>query len=200
MVLFIRKTTMEKCEAALAALQKRASLLADKKISAQKALDDAVAERQAHMIQGDLSDETRAKKLQGSVDSAQSALLGIIDAITALENRIADAEAALNAESDRLARVAASEALAAQIMLVDEMIGPWVRLTHDLATGLEAIHWHFESGQMAAYIRNVASEVQTAAAITSKDLRASVEAILAGRQAIPRSPVAATPTPSSDKS
>ena len=62
---------MEKLEAVLAGLQKRAALLADKKVSAQATLDAAMTARQSHMLEGNLDDEKSAAKLQGAVTAPQ---------------------------------------------------------------------------------------------------------------------------------
>jgi hypothetical protein len=201
MALFTKKTPMQKIEAELAALQARAGLLDTKRAAAQAGFDIATAARQEMLLAGDLDDAKLAAKLQVAVDGAASALAGYDTAITALAASIAEAEVKLAAERLAADRKAASEILAAQIALVDEMLGPWLQISRNLAAALEAIHWHFESVQMAAFIRNATSEVQTAAAVTSRELHASVAGIVAGHMPIPRpQPGAATRTPSPNES
>jgi hypothetical protein len=103
---------------------------------------------------------------------------------------IADAEAKLAAERQDADRKAASDLLAAQVAVVDQLLGPWVKASRDLASALEAIHWRFESAQMGAFIRNAAGEVENAAAMTAGDLHHSIRAIRDGGQGIPAAPAA----------
>jgi hypothetical protein len=129
------------------------------------------------------------------VDTATSALAGFDAAITAQAALIADAEAKLTAERLDGQRKAASDLLAEQAAVVDELRGPWLRASHNLASALDAIHWRFESVQMASFIRNAAGEVETAAAMTAGDLQHSIKAIRDGGQDIPGAPAAVVPVP-----
>jgi hypothetical protein len=115
------KTKMQQFESVLASLRKRAALLADK-ITAQAVLDGAIAARQAHMIDGDLGDERLALKLQSSVDSAQSCLVGIIDAISILQSQIATADQALATEQNRVKREAAAAEIAENVAEVERLL------------------------------------------------------------------------------
>jgi hypothetical protein len=115
------KTKMQQFESVLASLRKRAALLADK-ITAQAVLDGAIAARQAHMIDGDLGDERLALKLQSSVDSAQSCLVGIIDAISILQSQIATADQALATEQNRVKREATAAEIAENVAEVERLL------------------------------------------------------------------------------
>jgi hypothetical protein len=112
---------MQQFESVLASLRKRAALLADK-ITAQAMLDGAIAARQAHMIDGDLGDERLALKLQSSVDSAQSCLVGIIDAISILQSQIATADQALATEQNRVKREATAAEIAENVAEVERLL------------------------------------------------------------------------------
>jgi hypothetical protein len=179
---------MQKLQAELAALNARSKLLTGKRAAAQSTLDDAVEARQKALLTGDLDDTKAAMALQAKVDIAISALAGFEAAITAQAALIADAETKLAAEQLDADRKAASDALAAQVAVVEGLLGPWLEASRDLASALEAIHWRFESTQMAGFIRNAAGEVENAAAMTAGDLHHSIKAIRDGGQAIPRAP------------
>jgi hypothetical protein len=179
---------MQKIQSELAALNARSELLTGKRSAAQSTLDLAVEARQKMLLTGDIDDHKAALALQAKVDSAISALAGFDAAITAQSALIIDAEAQLAAERQDADRKAASDMLAAQVAVVDQLLGPWVKASRDLATALDAIHWRFESAQMAGFIRNAAGEIQNAAAMTAGDLHHSIKAIRDGGQEIPRSP------------
>jgi hypothetical protein len=188
MALFQKKSVMQKIEAELAALKSRATLLNSKRTTAQAVLDTAVEARQRRLLSGDLEDGKTALALQAKVDTATNALAGFDAAITAQAALIAEAEAKLAAERLDADRKAASDELAAQVSVVDELLGPWLESSRDLAGALEAIHWRFESTQMAAFVRNAAGEVENAAAMTAGDLKHSIKALRDGGQAVPRVP------------
>lgn len=186
---------MQKIQGELAALNARNELLIGKRSAAQSTLDLAVEARQNMLLNGDIEDHKAALALQAKVDSATSALAGFDTAITAQGALIADAEAKLAAERQDADRKAASNLLAAQVAVVDQLLDPWVKASRDLATALDAIHWRFESVQMGAFIRNAAGEVENAAAMTAGDLHHSIRAIRDGGQAIPAAPAATVVVP-----
>jgi hypothetical protein len=179
---------MQKIQSELAALCARRELLTGKRSAAQSTLDSAVEARQKMLLTGDIEDHQAALALQARIDSATSALVGFDTAITAQGPLIIGAEAKLAAERLDTDRKAASDTLAVQVTVVDQLLGPWVRASRDLATALDAIHWHFESTQMAAFIRNATGEVESAAAMTADDLKHSIQLMRDGVLAIPSVP------------
>jgi hypothetical protein len=187
---------MQKSETALAALRARASLLADKRIGAQAALETAMAARQATLLAGDLDDLKLAAKLQTAVDGAQSALTGLDDAISALQVQIDSAEQDLTAERERVERQAASESLAASVASIEAKLEPWLTTTRAFAESLQSIaHVRFEPGQIATYIGGCAGQAEIALAVMLDDLHRLVPAIAAGHEPIPRDPEIVTPAP-----
>jgi hypothetical protein len=187
---------MQKIESELAALNARSKLLTGKRSAAQSTLDTAVEARQKMLLTGDIDDTKAALALQAKVDTATSALAGFDTAITALAVLIRDAEAQLAVERLDARRKAASDLLTKQVAVVNELLGPWLRTSRDLASALDAIHWRFESTQIAAFIRNAAGEVENAAAMTAGDLQHSIKAIRDGHQSIPGAPATtAVPVP-----
>jgi hypothetical protein len=186
---------MQKLQGELDALNARNELLTGKRSAAQSTLDLAVEARQKMLLTGDIEDHKAALALQARVDSAISALAGFDAAITTQGALIADAEAKLAAERQDADRKAASDVLAAQVALIDELLSPWLQASRNLASALEAIDWRFESTHIGAFVRNAAGEVESAAAMTAGDLRNSIRAIRDGDQAIPRAPAAVVAPP-----
>ncbi|KJC37149.1 hypothetical protein UP09_28305 [Bradyrhizobium sp. LTSP885] len=180
---------MQKLEAELSALTSRAALLEGKRVAAQSALTAALEARQTLLLTGDLDDSKAAQAAQMRVESAGSALAGFDVAITSLAGSVAETEGKLEIERHSAARKVASERLAAQTDAIEQQLAPWLALTRDFAASTAEVgHANFECGQIAAYLRNVASEVEMAATVQSGNLRASVAGILAGHVAIPRAP------------
>lgn len=188
MVLFQKRSKMEKLEVILAALRKRAALLADKKVAAQTALNAAVAARQAMLIDGDLGDDKLAAKLQSSVDTAQSSVLGIIDAISALQSQIGDAETQLDTEAERVKRQLASEEIAKNVAEVERLIGPWLAASRQMAAAFAKLDHVFEAGQIGGFISGCAGEVEVAAAVVLVELRDLPKLVAAGDRPIPHRP------------
>jgi len=190
-----KKSQMEKFEAVVLALRKRGELLGVKRAAAQAAFDSAVAARQDMLISGDLDDQKLASKMQGAVDSSASTLSGIIDAITALSSQMNTTEQQLAEATLTNARQVASEKLAMQIATINKLLPQWLASSRDLAAAMEAVGWRFETAQQGTFIRNAASEIETASAFTAADLHASVAQILAGLldQAIPPDRVETVP-------
>jgi hypothetical protein len=58
----------------------------------------------------------------------------------------------------------------------------------DLASALDALHFHFESTEMARFVRGNASQIEIAAGLALAELRAMVEQIATGSMSIPSAP------------
>jgi hypothetical protein len=188
MALFQKKSKMENLEAVLAGLRKRAVLLADKRNTAQAALDAAMAGRQVHMIDGDLSDEKLAAKLQGAVDTGKSALLGILDAISVLQNQIGSAEQQLDAERLSVERRTAADEIAADVATVERLIGPWLASSREIADAFRKLDHVFEAGQLSGFISGCAGEAEVAAAVVLRELRDLPKLVVSGDRPIPHRP------------
>ena len=187
------KTKMQQFESVLASLRKRAALLADKKITAQAVLDGAIAARQAHMIDGDLGDERLALKLQSSVDSAQSCLVGIIDAISILQSQIATADQALATEQNRVKREAAATEIAENVAEVERLPPDWLAQSRQLADALRKLDHTFEAGQLAGFVSGCAGEAEVAVAVVLRELRSLPKLIVSGDRPIPHRPEPVAP-------
>jgi hypothetical protein len=82
--------------------------------------------------------------------------------------------------------------LSAQITLIDRLLPKWLSASRELADALQVVAWRYETASMGVYISSIASEVETAAALTDADLRASIANVLAGHLdiALARPPIA----------
>jgi hypothetical protein len=180
---------MKRLEANLAASRKRMALLADKRAAAKAALDAAQAQRQKHLCEGDLDDGKLGEKLQSKVDTASSVLAGLDDAIGALQAQIEVAERELNAEREREERRLAAEKLSRQISDIEGAVPNFLQAARALVDSLMQVGgWHFEAGQMAAFIRGVTGQVETAAGFVTQELLATTERVKTGDAPIPREP------------
>jgi hypothetical protein len=193
MALFQKKTKMEKLQAVVAALHQRAELLTGKRVAAQKALDEAIGLRQETLISGDLDDGARLLKMQNAVDSAASTLAGLDGAISALRIQIADADAQLNAEAERVRREVASEEIAKNVAEVERLIGPWLAASRQIAAAFAKLDHVFEAGQIGGFISGCAGEVEVAAAVTLVELRDLPKLVAAGDRPIPHCPEPVAP-------
>jgi len=185
---------MQKLEAELSALTSRAALLEGKRVAAQGVLDAAIEARQRLLLTGDIDDSKATLAAQIRVESATGALAGFDIAITALNGSIAETQGNLKIQRLAVARKDASERLARQTDIIEKQLAPWLGLTRALAASTgEVGNVQFEVGQIAAYLRNVASEVEMAITVQSGNLRASVAGIFAGHVPIPSAPEVVVP-------
>jgi hypothetical protein len=189
----IGKTKMEKLEAVLTALRKRAELLTGRRGTAKAALDDALIQRQRHLLEGDVNDEKVSTRLQSMVDSCTSTLTGIDDALAALQAQTNDAEEALNAERLSVERKVAAEQIAANVATVERQIGPWLAASREIAAAFAKLDHVFEAGQIGGFITNAAGEVEIAAAVTLAELRNLPKAVADGSAPIPHRPEPVAP-------
>jgi hypothetical protein len=160
------------------------------------ALEKATKARQDALLGADDLDDQKLAKLQRAIGDAASLLQGIDDAIGILMKETAEAEAQLAAERDRVARDAAAGKLAEQVSTIEMALRPWLEKSRVLADALTELHWHFECGQMTAYVQNCMAEVETALNFHAAELNAMPKAIRDGSMPIPApkpTPIAPTP-------
>jgi hypothetical protein len=184
-----RKSPMQQLETTIASLTKRAEQLGAKRVMAQQTLDKAVKARQDAFLSGDLDDQRAIDKLQAAVDAATSALTGIDDALAVLAHQKTEAESQLAAERDRIERAAAADKLDNQVAAIEAALPSYLEQSRALADALSGVsYFHFESGQMAAFVQNAMGQIEIAANFTLAELKAMPDAIRQGRQAIPCEP------------
>jgi hypothetical protein len=191
-----RKNPMQKIEATVASLAKRGDQLAAKRVTAQNALDKAIKARQEALLSGDLDDQRALDKLQGTVDSAKSALEGIDDAVALLTREKSEAERQLTAERDHAERAKVSEEINAAVSDIEKRVDPTLSGMREIAEKLMALdHLSFEVGQLGRHLSGVAGEAEIAFAFVVPDVRRMAGAVKDGSAAIPRRPKAAEPVP-----
>jgi hypothetical protein len=200
MKIFNKRTNPQ--TAALEQLVERQAKLNIMRSEAQTGLDVALANRQSHLISGDVGDIKVAEALQGRADGAESALLGLDDALAALKIQIADAEAAVSAEQRRIKCEADAVALKQIIAKVETKIGPFLEISREMAELLSTLNnFRYQVGGVSNYLGNVASETQVALRLVLDDLNGAVDAVARGEQEIsigtiaPRPAAIATPAP-----
>jgi hypothetical protein len=187
---------MDKIESVIASLAKRGDQLAEKRIAAQKALDKAIKARQDALLSGDLDDQRALDKLQGTVDSAKSALEGIDDAVALLSREKSEAERQLTAERERAERVKVWEEINAAVSDIEKRVEPTLSAMREVAEKLMALdHLSFEVGQLGRHLSGVAGEAEIAFAFVVPDVRRLADAVKDGSAAIPYRPKDAGPVP-----
>jgi chromosome segregation ATPase len=152
----------------------------------RNALTEATEARQRHMLEGDLTDEQNAEKLQAKVDSCSSKLTGWDAALNALQAEIADVEQKVAAERAAIERAAAADKLAQQIAAVEATLPTFMSAGGALTDALSAISFHYETGEMARFLSNTMTQLEIAAGVSLAELGATVGRIKTGEAAIPR--------------
>jgi hypothetical protein len=186
----------EQLEAELAALRARADTLSSRHAVADAAFFDAKSMLQRHHLEADLNAEDKARtKLEAAVAASALTRDGYADALAEVHTKIADAEEALAAERSAVERKAASEKLARDLDAVEQVLPDYLAAGQRFADALEKIHFHFESGAMARFVGNTATQVEVAAGFALAELRAMVGAIHDGAAPIPAAKPDATFTP-----
>jgi hypothetical protein len=194
------RSKMRTHEANVDALRLRTARLTAKRATALQELDRATAARQQFAVTGDLDGagaDAAMAKLQGAVDAASSALVGLDAALAELAKQLADSEAQLAAEQDRVARTAASEKLAMHIASIEPRIAAWLEETRSLGVDLEKFFGtvRFDAIALGGYLLRSVGEVELASAVLVADLCGAVPAILSGAEPIPVEPVMIEPAP-----
>jgi hypothetical protein len=175
-------------EDALEALRSRASKLESRRVVAQASLDEAKAKRQQHLVEGDVDgDEKLIARLEADVNAASSRLSGLIDALSALNVQISEAERQLQVERDHAERKAAAERMSAAINDFEARLDPMLSAMRLFASACEPLMAvSFEIVQLKEYLLKVAGEVEVCAAFVSPDLRLQAGMIERGERQIPR--------------
>jgi hypothetical protein len=183
---FRRKSPMETLETELASLRAREETLGTRHVVADAAFLDAKSKLQRHHLEADLdADEKARAKLEALVAACAQKRDGLADALAEVRRMIADAEQKIADQRSTVERKAASEKLACDLDEVERVLPDYLEAARRLAGALEAIHFHYESNEMARFVSNTTAQVEVAAGFTLAELRATVAAILDGAAPIP---------------
>ncbi|WP_461322305.1 hypothetical protein [Bradyrhizobium diazoefficiens] len=185
---------MEKLEAELGSLRARAETLNSRHSAAEAAHDDAKAKLQRHHLDADLDADDKARvKLETAVAACAVTRDGYANALVEVQAKITDAEQKLAAERATAERKAASEKLARDLDAIEQALPDYLAAGKRFADTLEELHFHHESGAMARFIGNCATQVEVAAGFALVELRGMVDAIHDGVAPIPAAkPVSAS--------
>lgn len=178
---------MGKLQDELGVLHKRATALTDKLAVAEVELTAATEARQRHLVEGDLEDSSAVRALQDAVNIAASQVVGLEEALASVKAKVGEIERQVEDERTAAERAAAAEKLSRELDEVERALKPFLEGSRRLVSVLEPIRHHFELTQIAAFVANTSSQVETAAAFVLPELRGVVTAIAEGSVAI-RSP------------
>lgn len=194
MKFFTRKTMTETLENEIAALRSRADTLMSRRDGAEAAFDDAKAKLQRHHLEASLDADDKARaKLEATVAACAVTRNGYADALVEVQTNIAGAEQKLAAERAVVERKAAGAKLARDLDAVERALPDYLAAGKRFTDALEKLHFHHESGAMALFIGNTATQLEVAAGFALVELRGMVDAIRDGAVPIPAAkPVSAS--------
>lgn len=202
MALFKPKSPVEKLESELSALRGRAETLGNRHAAAEKAFAHAKDALQRYLLEADLDgDEKTRTKLEASLASCALTRDNYADALAKARHLISDLETRLADENTAVQRKAAAAKLAADIASVETALPPLLEHGRRLTDALEALHFHYESAQMRAFLVSALQQVEIASGFTLTELRGNVRGIESGAMPIPAAkpqpakPVAKEPAP-----
>lgn len=174
---------------ALGLLTDKMSRLESQRDAARTTLQKARAALQTHLLDGDDGDDKTVAALQAKIDTAQSLLESLDEAVRTQSERVAEAEREASDKETKRQRLAASEIIANDVARIDAQLKPWLAATRALATDLAKYGTaRFECGSIGAYLANLAAETEVALAVSIPDLKGYVIAVAEGREKIPVMP------------
>jgi hypothetical protein len=178
---------MEKLEHELTALRSHAEMLTKRHTAADAALSTAKAALQRHHLECELdaADDRARAKLEASIASCTVTRDGYADAMAELQAKIASTEQQLADAHAVARRKEASERLAHDLDAVEQALPDFLVAGRKLADAMDAIHHHYETVQMSAFLRNTSSQLEVASAFATQELRTTVRAIADGSAPIP---------------
>ncbi|MEH2552200.1 hypothetical protein V1283_008845 [Bradyrhizobium sp. AZCC 2262] len=180
---------MEKMQKLLTERRSRAAALSAQCAAAEAALAKATAAHKSHSLEGDIADEKLGAKLHSEVVACTLRVSGFDAPLAELQAHIADLEKSVADELTAIERAAAADKLAQQVSAIDAAFPKFISASGALAEALSAFgHWHFDSGQMSAFILNATAQIELASGFSLAELRATVDRIRSGDTPIPREP------------
>jgi hypothetical protein len=127
--------------------------------------------------------------LQDAVNAAASQVVGLEDALAAVNAQVSEIERKIEIERTAAERVVAADALSRNLDAIEAALPDYLATARRLAETVEVVgHFHFESAQMAALTRNTQAQIEIAGAFALQELRGIVEQIKTGAAPIPPKP------------
>jgi hypothetical protein len=183
---FRKKSPMQKLETELASLRARAETLSNRHAAADAAFVDAKSKLRRHHLEADLdADEKAGAQLEAAVAACALTRDGFADAIGDVRKMIADIEQKIAAEREAVERAKAAEKLEHDLDEIERALPDYLTAARRFADALESIHFHYESAEMARFVRNGQAQVEIAAAMALQELRGMAAAIRDGAAPIP---------------
>src|ERR1035437_5904463 len=160
------RTIMAKISESRGSLKDRSARLTSQRATAMTSLEKAKAAMQTHLLEGDADDTKALAALQAKVNDAFSLLASLDAAIAEQARRVADAERQLVDEATKVARKAASEALAIDVAKIEAQLAPWLASTRQLASAISKYEtFRFECGSIPKFMTNAAAEIELALSV-----------------------------------
>jgi chaperonin cofactor prefoldin len=189
------KDIMKQVGEALGLLKSKMSRLESQREAAKLSLQKAMAALQAHLLDGDDSDEKTTGNLQAKVDSGRSLVASLNTAIETQADRVVQAEREMADEQTKKERTAASDVIYADVEHIEKQLAPWLAATRALAKDLRKYaSFRTETSAIAEFIANASNEAELALSISIPDLRGGALAVLEGRERAPAKPSAVVKT------
>jgi hypothetical protein len=186
MNIFKRKSQMDKLITELASLRAHAEKLGSRHAAADAAFTEAKARLQHHLLEPDLdADDKTRLKLEAAVASCALTRDNYAEALATQRAKIAELETKITAERERAERLEASQKLANDLDAVEQALPAFLETGRRFADALDAIHFHYETTQAAAFLRSTSSQIEVASAFATQELRAMVRAIADGSAPMP---------------
>jgi hypothetical protein len=186
MALFKRKPMMETLETELAALRARAETLSSRHAAADAAFLESKSKLQRYHLEADLDADDKARaKMEAAVAACAVTRDGYSDALDEVQAKITDTEQKIAVERALVQRKAAGNELAGKLDEVERTLPDYLEAARRLAGALEAIHFHYESNEVARFVGNTTAQVEVAAGFALAELRAMANSIRDGSAPIP---------------
>jgi hypothetical protein len=180
---------MQKFGESIGLLKTKMSRLESQREAAKLSLQKAMSALQAHLLDGDDSDEKTTGNLQAKVDSGRSLVASLNTAIETQADRVVQAERELADEETKKQRTAAADTIYADVEHIEKQLAPWLAATRTLAGDLRKYAgFRVEASGISEFLANAANEAELALSVSIPDLRGAALAVLEGRERAPSKP------------
>jgi hypothetical protein len=192
MKLFRQKSgSIADLERELAALRQKRDGLQTRLSGAEFAVEQAVADRRARLVESDTDDEAPDR-----VAAARERRDAITDGLDEIDQRVAAAVARLDAEKDRQARKAEGESRQRQIAQAKEALTEFITRSEALVSALQPLApVAIETGACGANVQLLSRQLAIDVEVGLREASSYVERVLAGGEPIRSEPTPIEPPP-----